>query len=108
MSDFLKSADSRATSPEIMRAIYEVSGGDEDHAVKIWEEPDNTEIRAVFMAVAANTAEDPRAYRWGASGNDWAMGLEFWIPGLNDYAGDPISEVFSKWGHVYGGARVAA
>lgn len=77
MSDFLKSADSRATSPEIMRAIYEVSGGDEDHAVKIWEEPDNTEIRAVFMAVAANTAEDPRAYRWGASGNDWAMGLEF-------------------------------
>jgi hypothetical protein len=71
MSIFLKSADARETSMQIMEAIWTISRRDEAAAERIWAEPDGAELIAIWEIVTKNGLIDEGAFFWGAAGNDW-------------------------------------
>ena len=72
MNEFLKTADSRGTSPEIMEAILFCAGGDEINASIIWEDPTKTEILAILGIVTKNDLHDAKDFYWGAAGSNWS------------------------------------
>jgi hypothetical protein len=69
---FLASADSRETDAEVMQAILKVAGGNATEAVRVWEDPTNPEMIAVWEIVTANGLRPATDYAWGASGTQWA------------------------------------
>lgn len=71
MQDFIDSADSRETSPEIMEAIAWLAR-DEDEAVRIWQDPSPAELVAIIERSTGNGRIDPADFCWGASGERWA------------------------------------
>jgi len=71
MTDFISTADSRETSPEIMEAILAVAGS-QSAAGRVWEEPTYEETLAVWERVTKNGMHDSTEYCWGASGSKWA------------------------------------
>lgn len=75
MGEFLKTADSRETSVKIMQAILSVAGGDEESAVRIWEEPTNEEAIAIWERVTKNGLIDASEFCWGIAGSRWAADL---------------------------------
>lgn len=75
MSDFLKSADSRETSAELMEAILFVAGGNEARAVRIWEDPSERELVNIWERVTKNGLIDASEFCWGAEGSRWAKSI---------------------------------
>lgn len=72
LSDWLAQADSRQTSPEIMKAIYEVAEYcDEETLNAIWEDPHGL-IRRVYKIATGNGRIPAEDLFWGASGSSWA------------------------------------
>lgn len=74
MTDFLNTAASRETSPELMDAILHIAGN-EAAAVRVWEEPTEAEALAVWERVTKNGLIDSAEFVWGAAGSDWAKQL---------------------------------
>jgi hypothetical protein len=68
---FLHSGDSRETSQEIINAIWSLSQWDELAAERIWTEPDQNELLAIWEIVTGNGSRAATDYCWGASGNQW-------------------------------------
>jgi len=75
MSSFTNTADSRETSIEIMAAI-ELLARASNEAVRIWEEPTEKEIIAIWERVTKNGLNDSKDFCWGASGDNWASSIE--------------------------------
>jgi len=75
MQNFITSANSRETSTEIMSAISNIARSESD-AVRIWEEPCQSEMIAVWERVTKNGLIDASEFCWGASGSDWAKAIE--------------------------------
>jgi len=67
--NFLKSADSRETSQEIIDAIWKIAGGDEKLAVKIWNEP--TESQHIDVLDMIKEDHEPDELFWGEHGSRW-------------------------------------
>jgi hypothetical protein len=75
MTNFIESAASRETSVEIMDAIMWLARGDETEAVRIWEEPSEAEMIALWERVTKNGLVHANEFCWGASGSKWADGI---------------------------------
>lgn len=75
MSTFIQSATSRETSVEIMEAIHIVSGRDDAEAGRVWEDPTETELLAIWEIVTKNGLVAAEEFCWGASGSKWADGI---------------------------------
>jgi hypothetical protein len=71
MTTFIQTYAARETSPEIMEAIRYVAG-DDANAVRLWEEPTDEELLAVWERVTGNGLRSATDYAWGASGSKWA------------------------------------
>lgn len=71
MTQFTATADSRETSPEIMEAIWTVSGKNEAEAVRVWEDPSEEEVTAIWEIVTSNGVRKSSDYTWGANGSRW-------------------------------------
>ena len=69
---FLETADSRETSIELMASILAVADGNEAQAVRIWEDPSEAEMLAIWERVTQNGFHDASEYCWGAEGSKWA------------------------------------
>jgi hypothetical protein len=69
---FLDSGDSRETSQEIINAIWSISKTD---AERIWSEPDQDELLAIWEIVTGNGSRATTDYCWGASGTQWGDAL---------------------------------
>jgi hypothetical protein len=69
---FLHSGDSRETSQEIINAIWSISKTD---AERIWSEPDQDELLAIWEIVTGNGSRATTDYCWGASGTQWGDAL---------------------------------
>ena len=70
---FLSSGDSRETSPELMEAIYFVSGCDNKRAADIWEHGvTDGELVSIVERVTHNGLREPTDFVWGAMGSNWA------------------------------------
>jgi hypothetical protein len=76
MTEFLKSADTRETSTEIIEAIWTVSGRNETVANRIWDAPESGELVAIWEIVTKNGLIDECTFVWGASGNQWNHALQ--------------------------------
>ena len=72
MKTFIETGDSRETSKEIMDAIVFVAGGDSAEAVRIWEEPTEAELLAIWERVTQNGLHDASEFCWGCEGSKWA------------------------------------
>jgi hypothetical protein len=69
---FTATADVRETSQELIDAIFEVSGRNEDHAVRIWDgDASPAELLAVWEIVTENGMREPSDYVWGTAGSRW-------------------------------------
>lgn len=69
-TDIINEAESRETSVEIMQAIAEISRSYSD-AVRIWENPTNPELVAIFERVTKNGLIDSTEFCWGVNGSNW-------------------------------------
>ena len=76
MSKFLKTAEGRETSIELMRAILEVANGDDVVADRIWSEPTDAEMLAIWEKVTKNGLTPSTDFVWGFAGSDWAIDVE--------------------------------
>lgn len=74
---FIATANSRETSPEVMEAIA-VLARDESEAARIWEEPTEAEALAIWERVTKNGLLASSDFVWGAAGAGWAgqLGLQ--------------------------------
>lgn len=73
MKQFLETAESRETSPELMEAILAVAGGDEAEAERIWTDgPDAEELALIVARVTKDGLIPATEFCWGASGSRWA------------------------------------
>jgi hypothetical protein len=72
---FLETADSRETSIELMASILAVADGNEAQAVRIWEDPSEDEMRAIYARVTQNGLHDASEFCWGAQGSKWANNI---------------------------------
>jgi len=73
MARFINTAESRKTSPKIMRAILAVAEGDEREAEFIWENgPDHESFCEVVDLVTDGGRIAATNYRWGRDGLLWA------------------------------------
>ena len=72
MSKFIESANSRETSPEIMEACLWLARDDEDAAVRIWEDPTEPELLAIWERVTNNGLIPSEDFCFGAAGSQWA------------------------------------
>jgi len=70
--DFCAEAASRETSDEIMQAIDALARHDYDEAVRIWEEPTEAELIAIWERVTGNGLRPSSDYFWGFGGSRWA------------------------------------
>lgn len=68
---FLETAETRKTSPEIMRAILEVAGGSEARALAIWLDPDEESFLEIYSIVTCQGMIDSTAFIWGDHGDQW-------------------------------------
>ena len=71
---FVASADSRETSPEILRAIAWFADS-LDEANACWEDPDRSGVATVldiWERVTGNGRRPAEDYCWGAAGSRWA------------------------------------
>ena len=68
---FIETADSRETSKELMEAIYFVAGRNDDEAVRIWEDPTESELLAIWERVTKNGLIAADEFCWGADGSQW-------------------------------------
>jgi hypothetical protein len=75
MCNFIESANSRETSKEIMEEILWLAAGNEDEAVRIWEEPTEPEMIAIRERVTQNGLIDSEEFCWGYEGTKWASGI---------------------------------
>jgi len=73
MNDFVKTADSRETSIELMEAILRVAGGNEAMAELIWDAPSGEQMTAIVEIVTNNGQLETTDFYWGASGTNWAQ-----------------------------------
>lgn len=69
--NFLDTADSRETSPELMESIFFVAGRNDTRAARIWSEPTDEEVLAIWEHVTGNGNLDASDFVWGAAGNNW-------------------------------------
>ena len=69
---FINSADSRNTSPELMKAILFIAGGDDGEAVAIWADPSAAQMLAIWENVTNNGLRDSTDFCWGEEGYQWA------------------------------------
>jgi len=76
MSKFLESAASRETSVELIEAIYFVAGKNESEAVRIWEDPTDVELLAVWERVTKNGLIAADEFCWGVDGSKWAVSFD--------------------------------
>lgn len=76
MTTFIESAASRETSVEIMDAILWLARGNEVEAVRIWEDPTDKEILALWERVTKNGLVSADEFCWGAAGSDWGVGFD--------------------------------
>lgn len=73
MTDFLSTAASRETSPELMEAILFAAGGDEAAAEEIWTDgPNDAELVCIVERVTKNGLRETTDFCWGAEGSNWA------------------------------------
>lgn len=76
MNDFLASAASRETSPELMAAIYFAAGHDEAAADAIWADgPTDAELVCIIERVTKNGLYETTEFCWGANGTRWASAV---------------------------------
>lgn len=71
MQTFIETGDSRQTSEAVMSAIAFVAGGDTETAVRIWEEPTEQELLAIWERVTNNGEKNASEFCWGAEGSKW-------------------------------------
>ena len=76
MKNFIDTADSRKTSTELMEAIFYTSGKSEKLAERIWAEPTNDELIAIWERVTKNGNIESTDFCWGAAGSRWAANVE--------------------------------
>lgn len=76
MNAFIKSADSRETSTELMQVIFSVAGKNEIEAERVWEDPTETELLSIWEIVTNNGRIDSHEFCWGTSGDAWARDIE--------------------------------
>jgi hypothetical protein len=72
-ADFIASADSRETSPEVMQAIA-FFAHDLPEAERLWQDgPDSVICHPIDLweHITRNGLRDPAEYFWGAAGNHW-------------------------------------
>lgn len=67
INEWVGSAESRETSPEIMRAIHRIGLGDAGTCEGIWRAPTNHQINEIAAALDGTPSE----YFWGSQGRDW-------------------------------------
>ena len=72
---FLHSGDSRETSQEIINAIFSLAQWSDVVAERIWSEPDQDELLAIWEIVTGNGSRATTDYCWGASGTQWGDAL---------------------------------
>lgn len=72
MSKFIESAESRETSPELMEAIFEVAGGDEELAEQIWENGATRSQRDQIISIVTADGSSTEDFNWGAEEDHWA------------------------------------
>jgi len=72
MKNFLESADSRETDQEIIDAIWWLANEDEAKAERIWQDPTNEEMLAIWERVTKNGLVPAYEFCWGESGSHWA------------------------------------
>lgn len=72
MTTFIESAASRETSVELMEAIYFVAGRNDADAVRVWEDPTEAELLAIWERATKNGLVSADEFCWGASGANWA------------------------------------
>jgi len=75
-SVFLRSAGSRETDLKIIEAIWWLSGKDETRAERIWQDPTNEEMIAIWERVTNNGLRPSNEFCWGKAGSAWADDLE--------------------------------
>lgn len=76
MTNFIETAESRQTSPELMEAILRVANGNEAIAERIWEDgPTSVELVSIIEIVTCNGAYDTTDFLWGDMGENWAESL---------------------------------
>lgn len=63
--EFLRSGESRETSPEVMEAIYEQACGSYQSPERIWEAPTQPECVAIWEMVTKNGLLDDHDFYWG-------------------------------------------
>lgn len=64
---FVETAESRCTSPELMEAIFAVSGKDETRSVQIWGDgPSEDEMVAIVEIVTKNGRLSAYDFYWGS------------------------------------------
>ena len=73
---FVESADAKETSNEIMEAILYAAGGDGARAERIWADPTESEMIAIWEHVTKNGLNKSSEFFWGAEGNSWASNIE--------------------------------
>lgn len=61
----MRLAPGRETDIEVLEAICWLANGDEDEALRIWEEPTDAERRAIWERVTDNGLRDGDDYLWG-------------------------------------------
>ena len=73
MSDFLISGDSRETSMEIIEAISFLANGNDAIAERIWSDPTEPELLAIWERATNNGLISDNDFCWGASGSKWMV-----------------------------------
>ena len=69
-NEWMKQADSRETSPEIMEAICACHGGSRTPDA-IWNAPTETALLAIRERATKNGTTDAEDLCWGSAGSDW-------------------------------------
>ena len=79
--EFVESADSRQTSPELMEAIFQTAGFHAEAAVSLWENgPTDAELVSIIEIVTNKGQNgDTTDYVWGAEGSSWAAAPTFQV-----------------------------
>lgn len=63
------------TSAEILDAIYSLADGNEAIAHRIWANPSEEELLAIWEIVTKNGLLPAGDFCYGASGDKWAKGI---------------------------------
>lgn len=63
--------DVHATSPAILAAIEWLADGDAEKEHRIWQDPTNEELIAIWERVTQNGLTPTSDFEWGESGTNW-------------------------------------